>query len=200
MDLTIPFMPVVKPQDELYLWLERHGFGDKPKPDGKVTLGSGLNAVGLQMTNEEEDFYRETMRTAKGEYPPEALRALGASNGSDFPINKYVMGNDLQGALRALMRDPQYNALLNTPAGGVSPSLTAQPGQSLAQRKKTAVGNAIYEPIDDIIDYYDAMGVAALLREERFDFATRYQAVLRQKQQGLQQYAESINGLGVGRQ
>ena len=199
-DLTIPFMPVIKPQDELYLWLERHGFGDKPRPDGKVTLGSGPNAVGLQMTNDEEDFYRETMRSAKGEYPPEALRALGASNGSDFPINKYVMGNDLQGALRALMRDPQYNALLNTPAGGVSPSLTAQPGKSLAQRKDTAVGNAIYKPIDDIIDYYDAMGVAALLREERFDFATRYEAVLRQKQQGLQQYAESINGMGVGRQ
>ena len=199
-DLTIPFMPVVKPQDPLFQWLEKHGFGDKPKPNGKVTLGSGPTAVGLQMTNEEEDLYRETMRTAKGEYPPEALRALGASNGSDFPINKYVMGNDLQGALRALMRDPQYSALLNTPAGGVSPSLTAQPGKSLAERKKTAVGGAIYKPIDNIINYYDAMGVAALLREERFGFATRYQAVLRQKQQGLQQYAESINGMGVGRQ
>jgi hypothetical protein len=202
MDMTIPFMPVIKPQDELYLWLEKHGFGDKPKPDGKVSLGRSENGTkaDLQMTNPEEDFYRETMRTVKGDIPPEALSSAGVRSGTAFPIWKYVQGQDLQGALRNLMRDPQYNAMLNDPAGGQSPSLTVQKGKSLAQRNAGMVGTKLYAPIDDIIDYYDALAVMKLLGNEQFDFRQRYQAVVRQRQQGLQQYAESINGLGVGRQ
>ena len=148
------------------------------------------------MTNQEEDFYRDQMRTLKGDVPPESL---GMSAGRFMPIGQFVQGEDLQGALRNLMRDPQYNAMLSDPTGGVSPSLTVQPGKSLADRKGSG-GGKLYAPVDDIINYYDRLALMKLLTNEQFDFQQRYQAVLRQKQQGLQQYAESINGLGVGRQ
>ena len=82
----------------------------------------------------------------------------------------------------------------------MSPSLTVQPGKSLAKRNEGLVGEGLYAPVDNIINYYDALALMKLIGNEQFDFRQRYQAVLRQKQQGLQQYAESINGLGVGRQ
>ena len=191
-DLTIPFMPVIKPQDPLFQWLEKHGFGDKPRPDGTFEMGGAK----VQMTNEEEDFYREQMRTVKGDIPPESI---GVSAGRLLPIAPYVQGNDLQGALRALMRDPRYNELLNDPTGGVSPSLSVQKGKSLAQRAKSGGGD-LYKPIDDIINYYDRLALMGLMQQPQFSFIERYRGVLRQKQQGMQQYAESINGMGVGRQ
>lgn len=191
-DLTIPFMPVIKPQDPLYQWLERHGFGDKPRPDGKFEM----DGAAVQMSNEEEDFYREQMRSVKGEIPPEAI---GMSAGRLMPIWQYVQGQDLQGALRNLMRDPKYNEMLDDPTGGVSPSLSVQHGKSLAKRKESG-GGKLYAPVDDIINYYDRLALMGLLGNEQFSFRERYQAVLRQKQEGLQLYGESINGLGVGRQ
>ena len=191
-DLTIPFMPVIKPQDQLYQWLEKHGFGDKPRPDGTFEMGGAK----VQMSNEEEDFYRDQMRTVKGEIPPESI---GMSAGRFMPIWQHVQGNDLQGALRSLMRDPNYNALLDNPAGGVSPSLEVQKGKSLAARKQSG-GGKIYAPVDDIINYYDRLALMGLLTNQQFTFRERYQAVLRQKQQGLQEYAESVTGLGVGPQ
>lgn len=191
-DMTIPFMPVIKPQDQLYQWLEKHGFGDKPRPDGTFEMGGAK----VQMSNEEEDFYREQMRTVKAEIPPEAI---GQSAGRLVPIWKYVQGEDLAGALRNLMRDPQYNALLNDPSGGVSPSLSVQQGKSLADRKESG-GGKLYAPVDDIINYYDRLALMQLMKNPDFDFLQRFQAVARQKQVGLQQYAESVNGLGVGRQ
>ena len=191
-DLTVPFMPVIKPQDPLFQWLEKHGFGDKPRPDGTFEMGGAK----VQMTNEEEDFYREQMRTVKGDIPPESI---GVSAGRLLPIAPYVQGNDLQGALRALMRDPRYNELLNDPTGGVSPSLSVQKGKSLAQRAKSGGGD-LYKPMDDIINYYDRLALMGLMQQPQFSFIERYRGVLRQKQQGMQQYAESINGMGVGRQ
>jgi hypothetical protein len=191
-DLTIPFMPVIKPKDPTFQWLERHGFGDKPRPDGTFEMGGAK----VQMTNEEEDFYREQMRTVKAEIPPEAI---GQSAGRLMPIWQYVQGNDLPAAMRSLSRDPRYNQLLNDPTAGISPSLSVQKGESLASRKQSG-GGKLYAPVDDIINYYDRLALMKLLTNERFDFRQRYQAVLRQKQQGLQQYAESINGMGVGRQ
>ena len=54
--------------------------------------------------------------------------------------------------------------------------------------------------MDDIIDYYDRLALMGLMQQPQFSFIERYRGVLRQKQQGMQQYAESINGMGVGRQ
>jgi hypothetical protein len=192
LDQTVPFMPVIKPQDQLYGWLERHGFGEKPKADGKFTEGG----VTIQMSNEEEAYYREHMRTAVGTVDPEAVGI--ADGGRLFSIAPYVQGQDMQGALRKLMKDPQYNAMLNSPAGQVSPSLTAQPGKPLAQRLK-AGGEELYAPIDDIIKYYDKLALMGLIKNQP-SFAERWRAVARKKQQGLQEFAASASTLGIGRQ
>ena len=192
LDMSIPFMPVIKPQDQLYGWLERHGFGDKPKPEGKFSEGG----VTIQMTNQEEDYYREHMRSVAGTVDPEAI---GFANGGRLmPIGQYVKGQTMQGALRLLMKDPQYNAMLNNPAGQVSPSLTAQPGKPLADRLE-AGGKELYAPIDDIINYYDKLALMALIKNQP-SFADRWRAVARKKQQGLQEFAESASTLGIGRQ
>jgi hypothetical protein len=192
LDQAVPFMPVIKPQDQLYGWLERHGFGEKPRVDGSFTEGG----VSIQMTNDEEAYYREQMRTVTGTVDPEAV---GIANGGRlFSIAPYVQGQDLQGALRQLMKDPQYNAMLNSPAGQISPSLTAQPGKTLSKRLE-AGGEELYAPIDDIIKYYDKLALMGLIKNQP-SFADRWRAVARQKQQALQQFAESASTLGIGRQ
>jgi hypothetical protein len=192
LDQAVPFMPVIKPQDPLYGWLERHGFGEKPRPDGSFTEGG----VKIQMTNDEEAYYREKMRTVTGEVDP---AAIGIANGGRLlPIAQYVQGQTLQGALRKLMKDPQYDAMLNNPAGQISPSLQAQPGKPLAKRLQ-AGGEELYAPIDDIIRYYDNLALMGLIKDQP-SFADRWRAVARQKQQALQQYAESASTLGIGRQ
>ena len=192
LDQSIPFMPVIKPQDPLYNWLERHGFGEKPRVDGSFTEGG----VTIQMTNDEEGYYREHMRSTAGTVDP---ATVGIKNGGRLiPIGQYVQGQTMQAALRSLMKDPEYNAMLNNPAGQVSPSLTAQPGKPLAQRLK-AGGQELYAPIDDIIEYYDKLSLMALIKNQS-SFADRWRAVAREKQKGLQQFAESASTLGIGRQ
>jgi len=190
-DLTIPFMPVIKPQDPLYKWLEFHGFADKPRPEGRVKEGN----IELQMTTEEENFYRETMRTVKGEV---SVKSIGVSDGRIMSIDQFVIGNDLQGALRALMRHPQYNALLDIPDGGISPSLGVQPGKSLAERKDTGGGD-LYAPVDAIIKYYDKLALLALMRESKFSFKDRLINQAQSKQGAMQQFLEGVSALGVGR-
>jgi hypothetical protein len=192
LDQAVPFMPVIKPTDPLYDWLDRHGFGAKPRVDGSFTEGG----VTVQMTNEEEGYYREQMRSLKGEVSPEAV---GIANGGRlFSIAPFVQGQTMQGALRKLMKDERYNAMLNNPVGEVSPSLTAQPGKTLDNRLKSG-GELLYAPIDDIIKYYDKLALMGLIKNEP-GFAERWRAVARQKQQGLQQFAESASTLGIGRQ
>lgn len=194
LDQTIPFMPVVKPQDPLYDWLERHGFGGKPNPEGKITVTRGAPEVTLTM--EEEDYYREQMRTVTGDIPPEAI---GASNGRLFSILPFIQGQTLQGALRKLMKDPNYNQLLNNPVGGVSPSLQAQPGQPLSKRKD-GTGADLYQPIDDIIDYYDKRAQLDLMRNSNFSFLERIRGLAVKQQENLKAYFESSSALGVVRQ
>lgn len=188
MDLAIPFMPVIKPEDFLYKELAKHGFSDKPRPDGKVEMGG----VSLQMTNQEEDYYRDQMSSLIGGVPP-------TSPGTLFPIWQYVEGNNLQGALRALLRDPEYQALLNNPVGQVSPSLAVQPGKTLNERLKNNNGGDIYAPFNEIIGYYDDLAIKALLGNESLGFTDRFKQVVLKKQGNLEQYFQSLDGMGVGR-
>jgi len=187
-DLTIPFAPVIKPADPLYQWLAKHGFGDKPRANGVIAE----DGIRVQMSNQEEDFYREKMRTVTGTMAPEEL-GLGA--GRLIPIAQYVIGKDLQGALRLLMRDPQYNAMLNSPAGGISPSLEAQPGKPLSKRLE-AGGSALYAPIDDIIKYYDHLALMELIKSPDFRVRERVMGLAKQKQDSLQQFANSVSPQG----
>lgn len=191
LDQTIPFMPVIKPKDRLYSWMERHGFGDKPRPDGKFEFQGNT----VQMTNDEENIYREEMRTATGNVPPEQL---GVSGGRLLPIWRYVQGQTMAGALRKLMDDPVYDRMLNTPQGKISPSLVAQPGKSLDDRKASGGGD-LYAPVDDIIHYYDRLGLMGLMKQ-RAGFLDRFRSVVKLRQDNLQQYAEGLTPLGVGRQ
>ena len=192
LDQAIPFMPVIKPQDPLYDWLERHGFGAKPRPEGTFTEGG----VQIVMSNAEEEFYRENMRSLTGQIAPEDM---GISPGRLLPIWQYVQGQTLQGALRKLMKNEAYNAMLNNPAGGISPSLAAQPGKSLDARRQ-GPGGELYQPIDDIINYYDRLALMELIKNQQFDFADRWRAVARQQQNSLLEYAQNRSTLGVGRQ
>lgn len=191
-DATIPFMPVLMPEDSLYKWLEKHGFGDMPHPDGKINLGDNVE---LTMLDPEEDFYRDTMRTTVGQLAPEDI---GVSAGRLLPIAKYVMGRNLRGALDALRLDPAYDAMINNPGGGISPSLTVQPGKSLSARKD-AGGAQLYAPIDDIIDYYDRLAVMKLIGNKQLQFGERFMAVAKQRQLNLREYAQGASTLGVTR-
>jgi hypothetical protein len=182
-DMTIPFMPVVRIDDPLRRWLEKHGFGDKPNPDATVKVGG----VQLQMTNPEEDSFRIAMRETKAEYTPEQV---GTSAGRLMPIWQYLRGNTMREALQALSEDPRYNEMLNSTVGGVSPSLVAQPGKALSKRVD-AGGAELYAPIDDIINYYEQLGMMEVMNKHP-EFKGRFDAIVRKKQEGLQGYAESV--------
>jgi hypothetical protein len=192
LDLAVPFMPVIKPQDPLYDWLDRHGFGAKPRPNGEFSEGG----VSIVMSNDEEGFYREQMRTLTGQVPPDAL---GLDQGRLMPIWQYVQGQTLQGALRRLSKDERYNAMLNNPGGGISPSLVAQPGKPLSQRRQ-GPGGELYAPIDDIINYYDRLAVMELIKNEKLGFANKWRATAKQQQQHLNDYAKNYSTLGIGPQ
>jgi hypothetical protein len=190
MDMTVPFMPVIRVDDPVRNWLEKHGFGDKPNPSAKIKVAG----VDLQLSNAEEDTYRVAMREVKAETPPELM---GVSAGRLMPIWPYLQGKTMRGALQALSEDPRYNEMLNSPVGGVSPSLQAQPGKKLSARKESG-GGELYAPIDDIIDYYQQLGLLAVVRDHP-EFKGRFDAIVRERQQNLQRYAESITPLGVNR-
>jgi hypothetical protein len=183
-------MPVIRPNDPLRNWLAKHGFGDKPNPNARVTIGD----VELQMSNEEEDTFRVAMREKVAEVPPEVM---GITPGRLMPIWPYIQGKTLRGALQALSEDPKYNEMLNTPVGGVSPSLSVQPGKTLTDRKQSG-GGELYAPVDDIINYYEQLGMLQMMQEHP-QFKGRFDVILREKQQKLQQYAETISPMGVNR-
>ena len=182
-DQVIPFMPVIRPNDPLRNWLSTHGFGDKPNPNAQVSVGG----VELNMTNEEEDTFRVAMRESKAEYTPEDA---GVSPGRLMPIWPYIQGKTMRQALQALSEDPRYNELLNTPVGGVSPSLSVQPGKSLTDRN-AAGGDELYAPIDDIINYYEQLGLMKMMQSHP-QFKGRFDQILRDKQRGMEAYAGSV--------
>jgi hypothetical protein len=156
-----------------------------PVPDGKISM----DGFKFQMRPEEETFFREAMYTRKGEEMPK--------DGKLIPIDKYVIGNNLSTALRQLFRDPEYQQMINNPAGGVSPSLVVQPGKTLQQRF-AAGGKNLYAPVKEIINYYRELGEKALIENKSLDFHNRYERVTKLKQQKQDQYLES-SPLGLGR-
>jgi hypothetical protein len=182
-DAIVPYMPVVRVDDPLRNWLALHGFGDKPNPDATVTVGG----VKLNMSNQEEDTFRVAMRETKAEYTPEQA---GVSPGRLMPIWGFIEGRTMRQALQALSEDPRYNDLLNTPVGGVSPSLKVQVGKSLTDRK-LAGGGELYAPIDDIINYYEQVGLMKMM-EAHPEFKGRFDQILRDKQKKMTDYAGSV--------
>lgn len=193
-EAVIPFMPVIQPQDDLYQWLSDAGVTTKPRPNGQVALPSpnGQGDVGLTMTNEEEAFYRVQMRSIKAEVPAAAM--LGRD--TYIPIDGFIQGKDLRGALRALKNSPGYQKLLASDPMG--------PDQRVNKAKfSVRKDSELYRPIQDIIDYYDRAALIQLLTNEdpvAQGFAQRYGAMVKYRSNELRTRMEELSGLGVGRQ
>jgi hypothetical protein len=172
-DATSPFAPIIVKDTPFDQWLTKHGFGGKPNPDGKLgsrELGKGNFAT---MSIDEENDYRESMWSAKGEVPAELV--LGQTNTFidtglyQYDINRFVQGRTLREALTVLSVDPSYNADLNTPN---SPSLTQNMGdpiseRSLSQRKQGQKGNdprQVYKVYNAIVNYYSWYGAQRMMQ------------------------------------
>jgi hypothetical protein len=193
-EAVIPFAPVIQPQDSLYQWLSDAGVTTKPRPDGKVALPSpgGEGDVGLTMTNDEETFYRMQMGTLKAEIPAAAM--LGRE--TYIPIDGFIQGRDMPGALRALKNNPGYQKLLASDPMG--PDQRVNPAKFSVRKE-----SELYRPIQDIIDYYDRMALIQLLTNEdpvAQGFAKRYGAMVKYRSNQLRTRMEGLTGLGVGRQ
>lgn len=189
-EAVVPFMPVLQPQDPLYLWLNDAGITTKPRPDGKVGTDDGLS-VGMQMTNDEEGFYREQMSTIRGERP--AADVLGTAR---VPIDQFVQGRTMPEALRALMRDPVYRSWVNIDPEGPDKRVNKA---KLTDRKKSEG----YQPIDEIIRYYDMLALVELMGSDHpasKSFTKRYEAMVRSRSEQLRKREEALSVLGWTRQ
>jgi hypothetical protein len=197
LDLSTPFMPVIKPQDPLYGWLFKHGLGMKPRPDGRISEGL---PVPTTMTREQENTYRTAMRTLTGQ--ESAAAVLGASSATVnvgtavFSIDRYVQGRNLKQALNALRNDPEYNLELNTPGG---PSLTTQPQTSLSTRtQRVNDPRGVYKVFDAVVSYYDQLGIRAMIQQHP-EFADMARANLGTLQDNVRARLEA-SPIGIGRQ
>jgi hypothetical protein len=197
LDLSTPFMPVIKPQDPLYGWLFKHGLGMKPRPDGRISEGL---PVPTTMTREQENTYRTAMRTLTGQ--ESAAAVLGASSATVnvgtavFSIDRYVQGRNLKQALNALRNDPEYNLELNTPGG---PSLTTQPQSSLDVRtRRVNDPRGVYKVFDAVVSYYDQLGIRAMIQQHP-EFADMARANLGTLQDNVRARLEA-SPIGIGRQ
>jgi len=191
LDAVVPFAPVIQPKDELYQWLIDAGVTTKPRVDGKISTEDGLS-VGMTMTNDEEAFYRVQMRTATGQRPAEEVMGRKPK----VPINRFVQGRTMAEALRALMRDPSYRSLVDIDPGGPDQRVNKA---KLAERK----GTTLYQPIEDIIRYYDQLALVDLVTSDdpnAQSFRKRYEAMVQYRSGELRKREEALNVLGVSRQ
>jgi hypothetical protein len=194
MEAVLPYMPVILPNDPLAKWLEKTGFTTKPNPDGKIkvwTPNEGGKEIAITMQPEEEKVYRVAMRETKGQANVEAV--LGKT--PQWDITKYVNGNNLMGALRALMNDPLYQRLLA--ADPESPSREVNPQMTAAGRRNSE----LYRPVQDVIDYYDKLGQMALATgtdEVSQGFMARYRGLVRVQSDRLRARYEALSPFGLG--
>jgi len=194
-DAVIPFAPVIMPKDPLYQWLFDAGVTTKPKPNNRITIGRTPKSATLTMTNEEEAIYREAMRTYVGEVPATAFMHRKPSS-FYMDIDRYVQGNTLREALRALKNDPIYQAVVAISEND-SPDQRVNPAP-FADRRDTS----LYSPIQDIIDYYDVAGRLALAAGEgeiSDGFRTRYQAMIKANEATLQDKIDRYEELELER-
>lgn len=196
-DETIPFMPVIVPNNPLRQWLAQHGLGMKPRPEG--TVSEGL-PVPTHMTKPQEATYREAMRTIPGTMPAAAV--LGATNATInvgtavFNVDSYVQGKTLKEALNKLRQDPEYNLELNSPGG---PSLVTQPNKPLSERRdRVNDPRGVYKVFDAIVTYYDKLGLQDMVRQHP-EFQEMALGNLRALQGNVRARLEA-SPLGLGRQ
>lgn len=196
LEAFLPYMPVILPNDPLAKWLEQTGFTTKPNADGKLKLPSSNDdgaAVELTMMPEEERKYRSAMRDLVGSADVESI--LGKT--PDWDITRYVNGNNLMGALRALKNDPAYQQVLEAvPAGPFNPDKRKSPGMTMTGRR----GTELYRPVQDIIDYYDKRAQIQLITGEdevSQGFLKRYQGLVRVQTERILELNNALSPLGL---
>lgn len=199
-DDVTPFMPVMKPKDPLYDWMEKHGLGMKPRPEGKISASETAVGVGANMTTEQERTYRTAMYSVTGQLPAAAV--LGSSKASVnvgtavFNLDNYVQGRTLAEALRKLSQDPEYNLQLATTGG---PSLVTQPNKPLSERtKKVNDPFGVYEVFEGVVSYYDRLALRAMV-DQHPEFRDMALENLRQLQGNVKARLEA-SPLGLLRQ
>ena len=196
-DETIPFMPVIVPNNPLRQWLAQHGLGMKPRPEGKVSEGL---PVPTHMTKPQEATYREAMRTIPGTVPAAALLGAGEATinvgTAVFNVDSYVQGKTLKEALDKLRQDPEYNLELNSPGG---PSLVTQPNKPLSERRdRVNDPRGVYKVFNAIVTYYDKLGLQEMVRQHP-EFQEMALGNLRALQGNVRARLEA-SPLGLGRQ
>lgn len=204
LDAVVPFMPIIQRQDPLWQWLSDAGITTKPRPDGKVGAGDGLE-VGMTMLNPEEDFYRERMFSIVGERSVEEV--LGrpttvAPFGKPelFPLDQFVRGRAMPEALNALRTDPTYRAWVDADPEGPD-KRPARKGWA----RKDRLESEGYKPIEDIIRYYDTLALMELMdpgnpHPAAQSFTKRYAAMLQFRADQLNKRQEALSPLGWTRQ
>ena len=208
LDSAAPFAILLTNDSPLDQWMNKHGFGAKPRPEGKVggsALGLPTGTAPTTMSLDEERTYRIEMNRIKGEVPVEMI--LGRTNAvintgaNVYNINQYTRGNTLLEALTALSEDPRYNADLSLPYG---PSLENSPlplaDQSLAKRKERINDpGGLYKVFNAVVDYYDRLGLTAMVRQHP-EFVQKAVANTQVRQQKALENYEAQAPLGLSRQ
>jgi len=207
-DSAAPFAILLTNDSPLDQWMNKNGFGAKPRPEGKVggsDLGLPTGTAATTMSMDEERTYRIEMNRIKGDVPVELI--LGKTNAvintgtNVYNINQYTRGKTLIEALTALSEDPRYNADLSLPYG---PSLENSQlpvwDQSLAKRKERINDpGGVYKVFNAIVDYYDKLGLTAMARQHP-DFVKKAIANTQvRKERELENY-EAQSPLGLSRQ
>ena len=204
LEAVVPFAPIIQRQDPLWLWLSDAGLTTKPRPDGKVGAGDGLE-VGMQMLNPEEEFYRERMYSIRGERSveevlgrPTTVAPFGTPE--SFPLDRFVQGRTLSEALNALRTDPTYRAWVDADPEGPD-KRPARKGWT----RKDRLESEGYKPIEDIIRYYDTLALMELMdpgnpHTAAQSFTKRYAAMLQYRADQLNQRQEALSPLGWIRQ
>ena len=195
-DAFVPFAPVVLPQDQLYLWLEKVDGLTPPRANGR--FGNFKPSVGipefgtLTAQGRELEIYYEKLSTAKG--------STGQAAALGYPdIAKYVEGKTAYQALNALRLDPRVQQEIAKPSDG-KPSFDKSISKaSRAERVNTSVGQLV----DDIKNYYDVLGFDGLMKDDdpaAQEFQGRYRRMVEYTTGRATEGLKNQLMLGVGRQ
>ena len=194
-DGAIPFTQVTVPNDPLFRWMEKHNLRNKPVPDGRLTI----KGQSIQMTHDEEDFYRTRMLEIVGNAedvwtflgPKSETVALG-------DISGIINGRTMTEALRVLSRNPEYNFALDNKEGRYpsSPSKSNRPGWNLSRRTGEDEWFELQQPVYQIIQYYHIKAVNDLYNDVP-SFKERVNAMERAElQRDIQQIEANPQGVG----
>lgn len=207
-DATIPFMPVKRPNDGTFRWLEKHGFSQKPRSTGSASsfvskLGIEAN---IQMTNEEEGVYREQMRTLRGQADVSAFLGRSATETTIINriggIDQFVDGKTLHEALTALRLNEKYAVILTSPTNNPSRMEGGKYDKPLDTRKNSENDPyGVYDPIDVIIRYYDTKAMVAMANDPEVGepFVDRVKKTAQYYNQELIKGIQ-VSPMGLGRQ